>query len=140
MTAVGINVLVVDDSDDLRDLITMVIRRHPEGWQVVGLDDYRAAGPDPLVADEHRWLFQRAAIIKRKFKAYEKYHPLADRTLVMISSRSSAVSKRSTKNSDAGTVRVAPPWPAITKLASSASAAARRSASGESPSYMKAAT
>lgn len=28
----------------------------PEGWQVVGLDDYRAAGPDPLVADEHRWL------------------------------------------------------------------------------------
>lgn len=32
----GLHVLVVDDSDDLRDLISMVIARHPGGWQVVG--------------------------------------------------------------------------------------------------------
>ncbi|HEY1230360.1 MAG TPA: ornithine carbamoyltransferase, partial [Ramlibacter sp.] len=37
-----------------------------------------------LAAAEYAWLFSRAAIIKRKFKAYEKYHPLADRTLAMI--------------------------------------------------------
>ena len=35
-------------------------------------------------AEEYGWLFQRAAIIKKKFKSYEKYHPLADRTLAMI--------------------------------------------------------
>ena len=35
-------------------------------------------------ADEYAHLFARAAEIKRKFKAYEKYHPLADRTLAMI--------------------------------------------------------
>ena len=40
-------------------------------------------------AEEHQWLFQRAAIIKRKFKAYEKYHPLADRTLAMIFEKAS---------------------------------------------------
>jgi ornithine carbamoyltransferase len=40
-------------------------------------------------ADEHRWLFQRAAVIKRKFKSYEKYHPLADRTLAMIFEKAS---------------------------------------------------
>lgn len=32
----GLHVLVVDDSDDLRDLISMVIARHPGGWRVVG--------------------------------------------------------------------------------------------------------
>ena len=36
-----------------------------------------------LSAGEYAWLFERAAIIKKKFKAYEKYHPLADRTLAM---------------------------------------------------------
>src|SRR3989337_2186636 len=30
-----LTVLVVDDSADLRALITMVIQRHPGGWQVV---------------------------------------------------------------------------------------------------------
>jgi ornithine carbamoyltransferase len=40
-------------------------------------------------ADEHRWVFQRAADIKRKFKAYETYHPLADRTLAMIFEKAS---------------------------------------------------
>jgi len=42
-----------------------------------------------LTAEEYEWLFQRAAIIKRKFKAYEKYHPLADRTLAMIFEKAS---------------------------------------------------
>jgi ornithine carbamoyltransferase len=42
-----------------------------------------------FTADEHRWVFQRAAEIKRKFKSYEKYHPLADRTLAMIFEKAS---------------------------------------------------
>ncbi|WP_198970666.1 ornithine carbamoyltransferase [Xylophilus sp. ASV27] len=42
-----------------------------------------------FTADEYAWLFQRAAQIKRKFKAYEKYHPLADRTLAMIFEKAS---------------------------------------------------
>lgn len=39
--------------------------------------------------EEHEWIFQRAAVIKRKFKKYEKYHPLADRTLAMIFEKAS---------------------------------------------------
>jgi ornithine carbamoyltransferase len=39
--------------------------------------------------EEHEWVFQRAAVIKRKFKKYEKYHPLADRTLAMIFEKAS---------------------------------------------------
>ncbi|MBE7368503.1 ornithine carbamoyltransferase [Ramlibacter sp. HM2] len=39
--------------------------------------------------EEHEWVFQRAAVIKRKFKNYEKYHPLADRTLAMIFEKAS---------------------------------------------------
>ncbi|MBC5767424.1 ornithine carbamoyltransferase [Ramlibacter sp. GTP1] len=42
-----------------------------------------------LTADEHEWVFQRAAAIKKKFKQYEKYHPLADRTLAMIFEKAS---------------------------------------------------
>jgi ornithine carbamoyltransferase len=42
-----------------------------------------------LTADEYAYLFQRAAIIKKKFKAYEKHHPLADRTLAMIFEKAS---------------------------------------------------
>ena len=42
-----------------------------------------------LSAGEYTWLFQRAAIIKKKFKAYEQYHPLADRTLAMIFEKAS---------------------------------------------------
>ena len=40
-------------------------------------------------AEEYAWLFERAALIKRKFKAYEKYHPLADRTLALIFEKAS---------------------------------------------------
>jgi ornithine carbamoyltransferase len=42
-----------------------------------------------FTADEYAWLFARAAEIKKKFKAYEKYHPLADRTLAMIFEKAS---------------------------------------------------
>ena len=42
-----------------------------------------------LTADDYAWLFERAALIKAKFKAYEKYHPLADRTLAMIFEKAS---------------------------------------------------
>ncbi|WP_332814536.1 ornithine carbamoyltransferase [Ramlibacter sp.] len=42
-----------------------------------------------FTADEYAWLFERAAVIKRKFKAYEKYHPLVDRTLAMIFEKAS---------------------------------------------------
>ena len=40
-------------------------------------------------ASEYAYLFERAAIIKRKFKAYEKYQPLTDRTLAMIFEKAS---------------------------------------------------
>ena len=42
-----------------------------------------------FTAAEHEWIFQRAAVIKKKFKSYEKYHPLADRTLAMIFEKAS---------------------------------------------------
>ena len=42
-----------------------------------------------LGADEYAYLFERATLIKRKFKAYEKHHPLADRTLAMIFEKAS---------------------------------------------------
>ncbi|MBN9408207.1 MAG: ornithine carbamoyltransferase [Burkholderiales bacterium] len=42
-----------------------------------------------LSADEYAYLFSRAALIKAKFKAYERHHPLADRTLAMIFEKAS---------------------------------------------------
>ena len=42
-----------------------------------------------FTADECVWVFERAALIKKKFKAYEKYHPLVDRTLAMIFEKAS---------------------------------------------------
>ncbi|MDR3451247.1 MAG: ornithine carbamoyltransferase [Rhodoferax sp.] len=42
-----------------------------------------------LGADEYAYLFERAALIKKKFKAYEKHQPLIDRTLVMIFEKAS---------------------------------------------------
>ncbi|MDO9238234.1 MAG: ornithine carbamoyltransferase [Aquabacterium sp.] len=38
---------------------------------------------------EYAYLFERAAIIKKRFKAYEKYTPLIDRTLAMIFEKAS---------------------------------------------------
>ena len=42
-----------------------------------------------LRAEEYAHLFERAASIKRRFKNYEKYQPLADRTLAMIFEKAS---------------------------------------------------
>jgi ornithine carbamoyltransferase len=42
-----------------------------------------------LTADEYAYLFTRAALIKKKFKSYEKHHPLSDRTLAMIFEKAS---------------------------------------------------
>src|SRR5574344_892975 len=40
-------------------------------------------------AQEYAYLFERAALIKKKFKTYEKYQPLTDRTLAMIFEKAS---------------------------------------------------
>jgi len=42
-----------------------------------------------LSAGEYAYLFERAALIKQKFKAYEKHHTLSDRTLAMIFEKAS---------------------------------------------------
>ena len=42
-----------------------------------------------LSLDETAYLFHRAGVIKKKFKAYEKHHPLVDRTLAMIFEKAS---------------------------------------------------
>jgi len=42
-----------------------------------------------LRAPEYEYLFQRAALIKQRFKNYEKYTPLVDRTLAMIFEKAS---------------------------------------------------
>jgi ornithine carbamoyltransferase len=42
-----------------------------------------------LDAGEYAYLFERAALIKRKFKAYEKHHSLSDRTLALIFEKAS---------------------------------------------------
>jgi ornithine carbamoyltransferase len=42
-----------------------------------------------LSADDYAYLFARAALIKAKFKSYEKHQPLTDRTLAMIFEKAS---------------------------------------------------
>ena len=42
-----------------------------------------------FTADEYAYLFERAAFIKAKFKAYERHHSLADRTMAMIFEKAS---------------------------------------------------
>ena len=42
-----------------------------------------------LTADEYAWIFERARIIKARFKQYEKYQPLTDRTLALILEKAS---------------------------------------------------
>jgi ornithine carbamoyltransferase len=39
--------------------------------------------------DEYNYVMERARIIKRKFKEYQTYHPLMDRTLVMVFEKNS---------------------------------------------------
>lgn len=55
----NLNILVVDDSDDLRELIGIVIHRGPGGWNVVataadgrqGIDAARVSQPDLVLLD-----------------------------------------------------------------------------------------
>jgi len=42
-----------------------------------------------FAADEYAYLFERAALIKKKFKAYEKHQPLTDHSLAMIFEKAS---------------------------------------------------
>ena len=42
-----------------------------------------------LRAEEYAYLFERARVIKTRFKNYEKYQPLVDRTLAMIFEKAS---------------------------------------------------
>ena len=42
-----------------------------------------------LNASEYTYLFERAALIKKKFKAYEKHQPLVDHTMAMIFEKAS---------------------------------------------------
>ncbi len=42
-----------------------------------------------LTLAEYEYLIERASLIKRKFKNYEPYHPLLDRTLVMVFEKNS---------------------------------------------------
>ncbi len=42
-----------------------------------------------LTAAEYAYLFERTALIKKKFKAYEQHQPLVDRTLAMIFEKAS---------------------------------------------------
>lgn len=42
-----------------------------------------------LTADDYAWIFERARIIKARFKNYEKYQPLTDRTLALIFEKAS---------------------------------------------------
>lgn len=55
----SLSVLVVDDSEDLRELLSMVIERHPRGWHVVAtaseggkaIEEARASQPDLVLLD-----------------------------------------------------------------------------------------
>jgi ornithine carbamoyltransferase len=42
-----------------------------------------------FTAEEYAYLFERTRKIKQRFKSYEKYHPLVDRTLAMIFEKAS---------------------------------------------------
>ena len=42
-----------------------------------------------LRAEEYAYLFERTRIVKTRFKNYERYQPLVDRTLAMIFEKAS---------------------------------------------------
>ena len=54
-----LSVMIVDDSEDLRELISMVLERHPQGWRVVAtaaegqsaVDQARTSQPDLVLLD-----------------------------------------------------------------------------------------
>ena len=56
-----------------------------------------------LSASDYAYLFERAALIKKKFKAYEKHHPLTDRTVALIFEKAST---RTRVSFEAGTYQL----------------------------------
>ena len=56
-----------------------------------------------LNASDYAYLFERAALIKKKFKAYEKHHPLTDRTVALIFEKAST---RTRVSFEAGTYQL----------------------------------
>ena len=50
-----------------------------------------------LRAEEFAYLFERTAAVKRRFKNYEKYTPLVDRTLAMIFEKASTRTRAPTR-------------------------------------------
>jgi YesN/AraC family two-component response regulator len=55
----GLSVLIVDDSEDLRELLSLVIAKHPRGWRVVAtasegaqaIREARDSQPDLVLLD-----------------------------------------------------------------------------------------
>jgi YesN/AraC family two-component response regulator len=55
----NLSVLIVDDSEDLRELLSMVIARHPDGWRVIAtaaegqqaVQEARNSQPDLVLLD-----------------------------------------------------------------------------------------
>ncbi|VTU39680.1 Ornithine carbamoyltransferase [Variovorax sp. PBS-H4] len=77
----------------------MSAARPPEGARpaAAGEGFPKTAGPalrhylqfSDFTAEDYAYVFARAALIKKKFKAYEKHQPLTDRTLAMIFEKAS---------------------------------------------------
>ena len=80
-------ILTEAEADEIVALLAPLVKRIPGGMTTMAIQHYLQFSD--LTADEYAWVFERAAIIKKKFKAYEKYHPLADRTLAMIFEKAS---------------------------------------------------
>ena len=53
-----------------------------------------------LTRDEYDYLLKRAAWLKTKFKSYETWHPLHDRTLAMIFEKHSTRTRLSLKQAN----------------------------------------
>jgi hypothetical protein len=79
-------ILTEADADEIVALLAPLVREFL-GMTTMAIQHYLQFSD--LTAREYAWVFERAAIIKKKFKAYEKYHPLADRTLAMIFEKAS---------------------------------------------------
>jgi ornithine carbamoyltransferase len=75
------------EADELVSILAPLVRQFLAEPSAASIRHYLQFSD--LTADEYAWLFERAALIKKKFKAYEKYHPLADRTLAMIFEKAS---------------------------------------------------
>jgi ornithine carbamoyltransferase len=60
-----------------------------------------------LTASDYAYVFERAALIKKRFKTYVKHHTLADRTMAMIFEKAST---RTRVSFEAGSTSWAVAW------------------------------